>query len=411
MIVKRISESEFNEFIKGHPQHSFYQTLGFVKRRERDGWETEILGFLDNDMLSGAGLFYKRKLLFNKYKYECLGGPIIDLSKFEESVKGLKEYLDKNNVHECMINPNLIAYHHNIEENIQEETNNFSEHKSILEKNGFIFDSKSDESDAKLNWFYKKDLDKLNTEDELLESFDRETKRLVGLSLKNNLNLEDLKPGDFKRLKSLLDMTADTKSFDSRPLEYFESLFESYNQYDKARFVVVTLDVDDYKKPLIEQKNILVQKIEEDELTNTKRSLNRAQQNKDVLNAVEKKLDIIKDVKGSSIDLCGGVFLYTDQELTYTLGGSNPKYFTFNGPQFLQWNMMLDALDKGIERYNFYGTRGSFIGRADEDGVYFFKKGFNGYLIQNFGFYDYTGSGLVNGLITSIKKLKSKIRG
>lgn len=411
MNVKKISETQFNEFIKGHPQHSFYQTLGFAKRREEDAWEIEILGFLEDDKLTGAGLFYKRKILFNKYKYESLGGPLLNVDKFEDSIKALKDYLDHNNVYECMINPNLIAYHHNIEENTKEETNDFLLRKEVLESNGFIFDSKSDDSDAKLNWFYKKDLDALKSEEDLLESFERETKRLVGLSLKNNLVLEDLKPGDFSRLKELLDMTADTKSFDSRPLDYFESLFKYYNEYETARFVVVTLDVDEYKKPLLMQQEQLISKIEEDEQTNTKRSLNRAQQNKDVLNAVNKKLDIIKDVNVSSIDLCGGVFLYTDQELTYTLGGSNPKYFTFNGPQFLQWNMMLDALDKGIHRYNFYGTRGSFIGRPDEDGVYFFKKGFNGYLIQNFGFYDYTGTGFINSLITSIKNLKNKIRG
>ena len=254
--------------------------------------------------------------------------------------------------------------------------------------------------------FYKKDLSVFESADEMLDSFERETKRLVGLSLDNNLVFEELEDDQFDRLKTQLDMTADTKDFSARTLDYFKTLSKYFNEKYEVKMVIVKLDAAAYRKPLELQIRDLEDKIVKDKEANTKKSLNRVNQNTDVLNATKKKLSLIEDVKEEYVDLCGGVFLFMEHEVVYLLGGSDHKYFSFNGPQFMQWQIMSEALDRNIATYNFYGTHGSFMGRPDENGVYFFKKGFNGYLVENFGFFHYEGQGLMNKGIRTLKNLR-----
>ncbi len=405
MVVKSINTERFEQFVEGHPQHSFFQTEAIAKRRTVDGWDYEYLGFFDNEDLVGAAMMFKRKIILNKYHYEIMGGPIVDYSRSKEAFEALKLYLDEHGVHECLVNPNLVAYTHNVEENTKEEQNNFEEVCKVIDSVGFKYLGKADQEDHLMNWFYKKDI-QYESEDELLDSFERETKRLVGLSLESNLIFEDLEVSEFQRLKDLVDKTASKEQFSSRELAYYETMYQYFNEKYEVKMVIVKLDVHEYRKPLLDQVKDLEEKIEKDLETNTKRSLNRVNQSRDVLNAVNKKLSLIEDVNTDTIDLCGGVFIFMDQEVVYLIGGSDARYFSFNGPQYMQWEIMKEALKREIPTYNFYGTRGSFMGRPAEDGVYFFKKGFNGYLIENFGFYHYEGTGFINKMIRKLKSLR-----
>lgn len=406
MIAKEITVEQFEGFVNGHPQLSFFQTEAMAKRRMHDGWGYVYVGFFDDETLKGVTMLYKRRLLFNKYHYESLGGPIFELEDTEEIFEAFKQYLDNNKVHECLVNPNIVSYLHDVEEDHKVEQNDFTKNLRLIQKVGFNYLENSDQEDSLLNWFYKKDISQFENEKELLDSFERETKRLVSLSLEGNLIFEELEVKDFPRLQNLVNKTATKENFASRNLQYYETLFEEFNKKDEAKFVIVKLDVEAYRKPFEDQIKDLEEKIAKDTETNTKRSLNRANQNQDVLNATKKKLALIADVNDDYIDLCGGVFLFMDHEVVYLIGGSDSRYFSFNGPQFMQWQIMSEALRRAIPTYNFYGTRGSFMGRPNEDGVYFFKKGFNGYLVENFGFFHYEGKGFVNKVIRTLKSLR-----
>lgn len=405
MLVKEINSQEFSQFSINHPQVSFWQNEGMAKRREYDGWKYVYLGFFEDDKLIGAGLFYKRKLILNKYTYESYGGPLIDYSKISEALEALKVYLENNNVYDCVINPNLVAYYHNIEEQTKVEANDFLKVKENIIASGFKeFDISKINSLFK--WFYKKDLKPYDSLDDILNSFDRETRRLINNSQKLPITMEELDESNLYRVKDLIDMTADNKDFASRNLDYYKQLYKHFNEVHEVKMVAVTLNVSEYRKELLTEESELINKIEKDTEANTKRSLNRANQNKDVLNALLKKLEAIEDIKEEKVDLCGGVFFFIENEVTYLLGGSNSKYFAFNGPQYMQWQIFKEAHKRNIEAYDFYGTHGHFSGHPDQIGVYNFKKGFNGQLIENFGYFVYDGKGIINKVINFIKKIR-----
>lgn len=406
IIVQKISKEQYKSFVEASDQFSFWQTSAMGERRKVDGWDYELLGFFDNENIIGAGLFYKREVLLNRFTYECLGGPIMDYTQAEVILNALSKYLVNNNAYDCIINPNLTAYEHNVEEAVKEMKNNYEQVKQVMNDAGFIYQADADKNDLLMNWFYKKDISNFDSVEQLLESYERETRRLTNNSLKNPLVLEELTKDELPRLEKLVNMTADNKDFASRSIEYYETLQAEYNKEHEAKMVIIKLDVKKYRNELNAIVSDLEAKIKADIEINTKRSNNRATQNQDVLNATQAKLDSLADVKSEFVDLCGGVFLYTPTTVTYLIGGSNKNYFSFHGPQFMQYSIMSDAIKRGLKVYDFYGTRGSYVDRPEEDGVYFFKRGFSGQLYENFGYYIYEGNSFKDKIIRKIKQIR-----
>lgn len=57
----------------------------------------------------------------------------------------------------------------------------------------------------------------------------------------------------------------------------------------------------------------------------------------------------------------------------------------FNAQYLIQWEMINYAVKNHYKRYNFYGITGNFDKNNKDYGMYEFKKGFNGYVIQLIG--------------------------
>ncbi len=61
---------------------------------------------------------------------------------------------------------------------------------------------------------------------------------------------------------------------------------------------------------------------------------------------------------------------------------TNAEFKNFYGPYRIQADMLEFALKEKVPVYNFYGVSGD---RSGHDGVYEFKKGFQGYMVDNMG--------------------------
>lgn len=55
----------------------------------------------------------------------------------------------------------------------------------------------------------------------------------------------------------------------------------------------------------------------------------------------------------------------------------------------MQWQMIQEAMDKGYQRYNFYGIPNDLKNEDSMHGVFETKKGFNGQVIHLLGEFDY----------------------
>ena len=97
--------------------------------------------------------------------------------------------------------------------------------------------------------------------------------------------------------------------------------------------------------------------------------------------------------------------LYGD-EVVYLFSGSDEKYMKdYNAQYELQWHMIKYAAEHKFKRYNFYGIHG-LPDDNHPDGVYEFKKGFGGQVLEYAGTWELPINQTFYQLKKALKKLK-----
>ena len=92
-------------------------------------------------------------------------------------------------------------------------------------------------------------------------------------------------------------------------------------------------------------------------------------------------------------------------ELVYLFSGSDGDYLFFGGQYLVQWDMIKYAIRNNFKKYNFYGINGNFSKEDKRHGLYEFKKGFDGTVIEYIGDFDL----IISKPAYIFKKIASKI--
>ena len=83
---------------------------------------------------------------------------------------------------------------------------------------------------------------------------------------------------------------------------------------------------------------------------------------------------------GKVIPVAGAMFVLYGPEIVYLFSGSRRAYKKYGGPHLMQWEMIQKAINDGYTQYNFYGVR-----PEEGNGVYAFKRGFKGKVVELLG--------------------------
>ena len=106
------------------------------------------------------------------------------------------------------------------------------------------------------------------------------------------------------------------------------------------------------------------------------------------LKSIDKKIEEAKKISSETGDIlplsCAMFMLYGD-EIIYLFSGNDEQYMNFNAQYLIQWEMLNYAVNNNYKRYNFYGISNNFDTHDKDYGIYDFKKGFNGYVIELIG--------------------------
>lgn len=92
------------------------------------------------------------------------------------------------------------------------------------------------------------------------------------------------------------------------------------------------------------------------------------------------------------------------------MSGVYEKYMQFCSPYALHWHMLKHCIDNGFKRYNLYGISGIFDESAPDYGVYLFKKGFNGNVIELMGDFEYVVDSKMYNVYQTLRKIKHTIK-
>lgn len=93
-------------------------------------------------------------------------------------------------------------------------------------------------------------------------------------------------------------------------------------------------------------------------------------------------------INGEDAPLAAAIVIFYAKEALYLYGGSSDEHKNLMAPYLLHWKIMLDAKEKGIEKYNFLGISPNEDPNHPWAGITRFKKQFGGEQRDIAGSYD-----------------------
>ncbi len=162
------------------------------------------------------------------------------------------------------------------------------------------------------------------TEEEIFKSFKEKTRYNIRLSLKRNVKIREGKKEDIPTFYNILKETSQRDNFFIRDIKYFERIYDTmYPKFAKI---------------------------------------------------------LIAEYEGKPIAVA--MPIYYGNKVWYLYGGSSNEHRNLMSTYLLQWEMIKWALEKGCDIYDFGGVSGYNDKKSSMYGVYHFKSGFNGEVVE-----------------------------
>ncbi len=113
-------------------------------------------------------------------------------------------------------------------------------------------------------------------------------------------------------------------------------------------------------------------------------------------------------VEGKIIPLAAAVIIFYKNEALYLYGGSSDEYKNLMAPYLLHWQIMQEAKEKGMKKYNFLGIAKTDDPKHPWAGITRFKKQFGGEQEDIMGSYDLVIKPFEYQLFKTAEKIRRK---
>ena len=417
-----LTEKEFKKFAENHEQGSFFQTVELANLRKTYGSKIHYLGVKDKKEIKAASMLSETKTLFGKSTFYAPRGFLIDYHDYdllEFFVLELKKYFKKKNGMMIKIDPNVIYQLHGNDGGILEDEDKDDLTINNLKKLGFIhYGFNTDFEYTQSRWNFRVALDK--PYEELKKGFSKSTRKNIDSTYKKGVRVRIGTLDDLESMEDILVQTANRRGFQYRSLEYYKRMYECMK--DKMRIYIAYLDSKVYldsSVALLENEKKHLQEIEDKmkkDMIGSK-LINQKETSLKLIKKYEEEVEIAKKFKkenGKRKDIGVLISLKSGLEYLTLYSGILVEYKKFT-PKYAMYNEhLLDAYKDNIPYANFYGISGIFDPKDKNYGLYDFKRGFGGNVVEligeftlplNMTYYVYMGLRKTKILI---KKIKSK---
>lgn len=324
-----LTPEEFTTFADHNPQKSFFQTTKIASLREQNGWTPHYLGVKNSQgqLLAATMLVTKPSFLGYKIAY-APGGPLIDYENkklLTFFTQNLKSYLKSEKAYVFHIDPYYELIERDRDGIVVKDGFNHKKAATNLQNLGFRPLKISEQP----KYLFALDLNH-RTPDELLASFKRNTRNHIRKTEKEGVTVRELDRSELNIFKSITASTSERRNFTDKPLSYYQVMYDLFGP--EVKFVLAEATIE-----------------------------------------------------GKITPLSAAMFMLYGDEIIYLFSGSYKKYMNYNAQYAIQWHMIKYAADHHFSRYNFYGIQGLPDPTAKDYGVYEFKKGFGGRVIELLG--------------------------
>ena len=411
MEITTLTSKEFESFAKKNKYVTFYQKESWGKLKEKNGWKYELLGMKDKDKVVAATLLLEKDMPLGLKMFYAPRGFLIDFldtKLLDNFVKAIKKYLKDKGAAFLKIDPYVVHLERDVNGDVVEGGTDNTPLVDHLKELGFIHHGFNIDSSKELQprWMFTLDL-KDRSVDDLMMNMIKPTRKNVKQTIKLGLTMEFIGEEGLTEFKKITDHTGDRRGFIDRPLSYYQEMFKYLG--DDIKILLCYLEPD---------KSIgLFQK----EIDTINGFSDITDKRKEEIASYEKKINELKEVKekhGDKIPLAGSMFISCEKELLNLFGGGYDEFMRYDAMYGIQWEAIKYAKENGYELYNFYGIEGNFKKENNPMyGVYEFKKGFGGKVVELIGEFDlpiskskYNLYKAAFGTHKKAKNLKSKIR-
>lgn len=401
MKLKELSNEAFSLYAKEHEQNNFHQTIAWGELKETNGWHNYYVGLVDeNDKILGATLLLSKKIIGKLNMFYAPRGFLIDYHNFDllkKFTSEIKKYVKKKGAIFIKIDPYVMYKERDINGDIVEDGTDNSVVLDNLKQLGYKHKGLNIyQGTLQPRWMFVLDVAG-KTEDQLLkEIYHQTTRHAIKRTLKSNYEIVEIKLEDMDQFKDIMAKTSERRGFVDRPLSYYQNMYKILGKYDMLKVLLVKFNCDNSINILEEDKK---EKEAQRERIASKlisspdniRFINQVKELDNNLNDRASKIEEIKQLKeqhGNVITMSGSMFVTYGDEVLYLFSGSYEEFMKYEAPYAHQWEMIRYAANNGYKRYNFYGISGSFDKSDESYGVYSFKKGFNGKVIELVGEFD-----------------------
>ena len=356
MKFTELTPKEFEKFAKNSPYKSFMQTEKIAKYREMNGWKTYFLGVKEGENILAATMLVSKKTFLKKSLFLAPGGPLLDLENtkltnffFENLLKFVKKYQG--------FSLHISPYYELVERDRNGELveNGFNHEKALKNLEKFGFRPVKNASQPK--YLFVMDLNNRDS-DEIFADLKRNTRNHIRKAEKQGVKIRELKKDKLKHLKNITSSTASRRDFTDQPLSYYEKMYDLFAPEGEVKFLLAEAEID-----------------------------------------------------GKMTDLSAAMFMLYGDEIVYLFSGSDEKYMRdYNAQYLIQWYMIKYASEKSFSRYNFYGINGLPDPNSKDYGIYDFKKGFGGKVVELIGSFELSVNKPVFSLYKLLSNLKSRLK-
>ena len=404
--LTELDPTTFDEFSAGHPQGNFQQSSLMGADRASRGIDVSYLGVEEDGRLVAATLFEVHRNGLATFA-EVHDGPLANLNDHELTeflFAQLKRRAHAAGAAQLEVTPEVpyrvrtsdgqpLPADGELPAGVPAGAPRAANADAVeeLKRLGFVHGGFTTGYTAVPRWRYLKDLTGISDERALLATYAKNTKRNVRIAQTSGVRVRDIGRDELPTFHALCEMSCEKQGFENHELAYYESLFDTFG--DAAQFKVAFIDTSAYLAEWEQKRDGFAA-----DIAKLERSLATAR----TPEKVEKKLADVRSKHEASlkrvqsarelahladqIPAAAAMFAWHPRECVYLFSGSNPAYAKFYTATAIQHAVMLECLERGCARYNFYGIDGVFDDPNDPGrGLTEFKQGFGGYVEEMCG--------------------------
>lgn len=389
MNIKKISAQEYTEVLSKCENTTFAQLSKWGKLKETTNWTSQLLGFEENGELIGCVQVLFKKLSKTGYKvaYSAGGYALLNSDLETEVVSSLTKYLKSKRSFVFKIDPQL-PYKVTKDFKQQGDTTAGDEYIKTFEKLGFNHLGFFNEFEG----MQPRHTFRIDTTQEYSQAFkamSKHAQRNIKTARKyKSLEVVEATLEDLPIFYDILTETALRDKFSIRNYQYFEDMMKLMP--DEIRLTILRVDLNALKAE-IEATNDKINKDIAKLLKKEKFSESQLQNLQTQLDSNTERLTEVSQIiatKGETYHLAGNLSICDGKNSWYLYGASSNDLRFLRSPYYLMDDAINYAITQNCDYYDMYGVSGIFEKDHPDYGLYTYKSGFGGDLVEFIGEFD-----------------------